>query len=652
MSIEPALRRLLPIVFAILFSSPAWAVNLNVEPQDYTGTWRIAGVTADRSGAEAVDLPPGAYNMVVGNFGNINFQIDAAGTVVSSNPHAATGGNGVLTFQTTTVTVDPGTFEIQTSGNPQVRWRIQRVVGDNIGVNDVVLVKNVPYVFTAGTFGNFTVTLDAAGAMSVNNGVSASVSGSTLTFNTVPVTIDPAGFQLQTIGTPSPRWGVSRVTSEITTPATLNLVPGVRYSVVIGTWGQMFIHLDDVGNVSVDNGVSGVGGYRSLTFNTTPVNIDPANYLDQVDGGTTAVWGVGRVTGFVRNAGTVNLVPGVRFGVTVGSFGAFFFNVDAAGDVTIENGISATADGNSITFLTESVRVEPGAYADNWGITSVVASSGPQNVYLVPGTRYRLTTNAGPAFFNVTSPCAVSPNTLNFSFGDIELSCGLADSDDDGVPDLNDNCPTTANADQLDLDLDGAGDVCDSDIDGDGVGNGADNCPQFANPGQSDLDGDGLGDDCDADTDGDSVADDLDNCPLEPNPGQGNGDGDAEGDACDLDDDNDQVPDAGDNCPTVFNPGQGDFDGNGQGDACDGDVDGDAVDNTDDACPLTPADLPVTGEGCSGAQYVELTCARDNFVQHGRYVSCVAHTAKALSDLGIIDNKDRSTFVKQAAKNK
>ena len=43
------------------------------------------------------------------------------------------------------------------------------------------------------------------------------------------------------------------------------------------------------------------------------------------------------------------------------------------------------------------------------------------------------------------------------------------DADNDGIPDSEDNCPELQNADQLDIDSDGAGDVCDPDDDGDGI---------------------------------------------------------------------------------------------------------------------------------------------------------------------------------------
>jgi len=180
------------------------------------------------------------------------------------------------------------------------------------------------------------------------------------------------------------------------------------------------------------------------------------------------------------------------------------------------------------------------------------------------------------------------------------------DDDDDGVDDVDDNCPATPNSDQADLDGDGIGDACDADGDGDGVEN--DNCPTIPNPDQTDTDGDGLGDACDDDDDGDGVPDALDNCPGVANPDQADADGDGLGDECDSDRDGDGVDDALDNCPTVANPGQEDQDGDGFGDACDPDDDGDGVDDGLDNCPgvanADQADSDGDGRGDACDTYV------------------------------------------------
>jgi hypothetical protein len=53
----------------------------------------------------------------------------------------------------------------------------------------------------------------------------------------------------------------------------------------------------------------------------------------------------------------------------------------------------------------------------------------------------------------------------------------VTDTDLDGVPNSQDNCPLIANPDQLDTDNDGLGDACDNDKDNDGFSNALDVCP-------------------------------------------------------------------------------------------------------------------------------------------------------------------------------
>lgn len=99
------------------------------------------------------------------------------------------------------------------------------------------------------------------------------------------------------------------------------------------------------------------------------------------------------------------------------------------------------------------------------------------------------------------------------------------DTDNDGVGDNGDFCPTTSDASNRDQDLDGVGDVCDkcptsanrdqADSDNDGRGNVCDNCPNMANPNQENLDNDTLGDACDDDSDGDGKSRSL--APIDCN---------------------------------------------------------------------------------------------------------------------------------------
>lgn len=115
-----------------------------------------------------------------------------------------------------------------------------------------------------------------------------------------------------------------------------------------------------------------------------------------------------------------------------------------------------------------------------------------------------------------------------------DISTEVVDSDNDGVPDLVDECPFAAGPESM---------FGCPDTDGDGIGDSRDDCPNVAgsliNKGcpAKDTDGDGIPDDKDScpkekgekryagcpDTDGDGIVDKYDKCPNQAGPASNNG---------------------------------------------------------------------------------------------------------------------------------
>ena len=145
---------------------------------------------------------------------------------------------------------------------------------------------------------------------------------------------------------------------------------------------------------------------------------------------------------------------------------------------------------------------------------------------------------------------------------------GVIDTDGDGYPDVDDNCPLDMNPSQADYDSDGDGDDCDYDDDNDGItDNSGDDCPRGGHLGwtsnnSTDFDNDGCNDQAeDQDDDNDGILDAEDECDFTSySPPRdwwtSTPETDMDGDGCrdddeDFDDDADGVNDGDDDCQFV-----------------------------------------------------------------------------------------------------
>lgn len=401
-----------------------------------------------------------------------------------------------------------------------------------------------------------------------------------------PVTINPAGF--------TGLWDMDLSSSFVSGPATLELAAG-NHTMRIGTAAQIQFSVSGAGDVTLGpafNNISATGGAGSLTLLTIPVTIDPVAY-----GGN---WAISRVRTEAPGHDIVQLVPSERVNAN-GQIGALYSV--SVGVATTAVSVALRGDG-SMTFRS-------GAYG---GTDAMMFDAGNRTLRFRNQTIH-IDDSTDNAIWAVRLVSPVVHGTYNRGDGEVVVVPGGKYGFDGAflTRSFDVAYPCAVNPAVHDVGAAVFTISCGTpDGDEDGVPNATDNCPTVADPSQIDLDLDGAGDACDNDDDGDGVADVNDNCPMDQNPTQTDSDHD------------------------------------GLGNACDGDDDGDGVANESDLCPLSPYSL-VDSSGCTGAQRIALNCPRDNFMQHGQYVSCVAQEANVAVALGLITHSEKSKFIKEAA---
>lgn len=388
-----------------------------VDPGDYLGSYSI-DFSNSGNGVRTLDLSVGSHNIGLAG-SSIPITVDSNGDVTSGNTAAAQAVGNTLTFNNTTITVDPqnytGTYALHNTAG----------VDHGSGIRSVVLVPNINNYYVDGFSSGLTFNLDAAGNVTSTNLVAASAIGNTLTFNNATINVDPVDFTgvylLHGIG-------------QLTGDQSFVVVPGLSHYFVQAQGANFFYDVDSAGNVTSQNAASAHGVGNSLVFNNATINIDPGDFTGQYFHGFTHPQ-----TETPQGFETVVVVPGDGLQLQVRNGGSFIrFAVDALGNVTSNSPESATGIANTLAFKNSGVRIDPNGYGGQYTFPYIPNDNGAnefngvQEFVVVPGLTYVIYNNVGsPNFFTIGADCQPNPASLDIAFGaetyDFLLSCTECD---------------------------------------------------------------------------------------------------------------------------------------------------------------------------------------------------------------------------------
>lgn len=387
------------VFYILLLPIVADALPIKINPGRFQGKWRV-GTSNMKVGPATLDLLPGqTYNLNIDQIGNLPFTVLSDGTVSSNHPMSATGSGDTLSLKTVPVLVKTGKFAVP--------WHLSAISAPKVGPGGVALIPGLTYELSFGDMGSFLFDLLANGTVRSHHPESARGAGNTLTFNTTPVSINPERFPAS--------WYVADISTPQQGPNTLDLMPGLTYDLSISNIGGFQFSVSDKGVINSLNSESALGGNNKLTFKTTPVSIDPGDFL--------GAWLILHISKPQFGTGQTHLIPGLTYSLSINGIGRFQFDVKADGAIRSRHPESARGSGNILIFKTTPIRVKQGTSLKTWVIPWIPTGLSPDTVHLVPGLTYTLLSGGIRGKFMLGGPCAITPSTLILNKSTFHLVC-------------------------------------------------------------------------------------------------------------------------------------------------------------------------------------------------------------------------------------
>ena len=372
------------------------------------------------------------------------------------------------------ITIDPngyeGAYQVQTLGS--FFGPAPRTVELGAGTYLLGLEGFSTYNSSPEGEGFFRFTVDASGSISeilhgttVGTSSAATANGSTLTFSTVTINIDPGYYKGAYVT--APHRNVGTFAGPGITPVTLVReitydlgFPGFETVSESGANGAAFIRVSvaSTGLISrVANGANGApsnaasAAGNTLTFANASIEVEPREYKGVYT--TIAHRSIG--VGYFQDDATIVLVPEISYFIdnTNGGFGTFsaggasgatFFviSLGATGSIThVLNAVThlpsgaAVASGATLTFNNSSIRFAAGDYTGRYVMTSFrpltpAYFEGPGDIVLVPDLSYQIDFASG-AFATYVVGGATVATFLGFTVnpgGDVSTAFNVFDN--------------------------------------------------------------------------------------------------------------------------------------------------------------------------------------------------------------------------------